>query len=307
MKRFILFISTIIVCSSAYAQSRDALYERFSEIIQQQDTTAIVNLISDWERLYPDDAELYSLRANYAYKSAFHEIVIMSDELPSDVDRYLEITNLEDPSVIEGYMFSRIEVDSLKVAEVASILAEGVMKHPDRIDLRLGKVRAHFDSGDMHEAVDELVSALKYSKVNDNRWLTTLDVPVETDGVSYLRDCIQDCMFELIDADALSEAGSIIDTAVRCYPKDAIFLSDKAVIQYYSGDLKNALKTYLTASKYDPEDMLILNNIAQIYTELGNNKKALHYYRIIAESSDEEYAGRAKQAISEFAPEGKTK
>ena len=303
MKRFILIISTIIVCGSTYAQSRDAMYERFSEIIHQKDTTAIVNLISDWERLYPDDAELYSLRANYAYKAAFHEVVIMSDELPSDVDRYLEITDPKDSAVIEGYMYSQIEVDSLKVSEVAAILAEGVMKHPDRIDLRLGKVRAHLDSGNIHEAVDEIVSALHYSKVNDNRWLTTLDEPVESEGVSYLRDCIQDFIYEIMDADALSEAESMIDTAVKCYPKDAVFLSDKAVVEYYSGDLKKALKTYLTASRYDPEDMLIMNNIAQIYTDLGKTGKALHYYRMIAESSDEEYAQRARQAISELSQE----
>lgn len=300
MKRFILIISTIIVCGSTYAQSRDAMYERFSEIIHQKDTTAIVNLISEWEKLYPDDAELYSLRANYAYKSAFNEMVIMSDELPSDVDRYLEITDPEDSDVIKGYMFSRIEVDSLKVSEAASILEEGVMKHPDRIDLRLGKVRAHLDSGNIHEAVDEIVSALYYSKVNDNRWLTTLDASVESDGVSYLRDCIQDFIYEIMDADALSEAETMIDAAVKCYSKDAIFLSDKAVVHYYSGDLKKALKTYLTASRYDPKDMLILNNIAQIYTDLGKNKKALQYYRIIAESSDEEYAQSARQAIEEL-------
>ena len=300
MKRYILLFLTIIVCGNTYAQSRDVLYKRFSEIIHQKDTAAIVNLISEWERLYPNDAELYSVRANYAYKSAFHETVVLSDELPQDVDRYLEIKDPKDSTKIEGYMFSRIETDSLKISQTASILSEGIAEYPDRIDLRMGKVRILLDSGHIQEAMDEISSALRYSKVNGNKWLTTLDAPVKTDGVSYLQECVQDFLFEIMDADALSEAENMIDTAVSCYPRDAVFLSDKATLLYFSGDLQKALKTYQKASKFAPEDMLILNNIAQIHSELGHVNEALKCYRTIAESSDEEYAPIAEQAIKEL-------
>lgn len=300
MKRTILLLCSFFICLATYAQSREDLYKSFSEIIHQQDTTAIVNLISDWERLYPNDAELYSVRANYAYKSAIQELVIMSDELPSDVDQYLELYDSKDSTETKGYMFTQVTIDSLKVSDATAILAEGIAKYPDRIDLRMGKARLHLDSGHIDETIEEINSALRYSKVNDNKWLTTLDVPVETEGISYLQECVQGYIYEIMNADALPEAKRMIDTAVNYYPKDAVFLSDKAAIQYYSGDIKNALKTYLKASKCAPQDMLILNNIAHIYNELGNVKKALKYYRIIAESSDEEYVPIADEAIKEL-------
>lgn len=89
-------------------------------------------------------------------------------------------------------------------------------------------------------------------------------------------------------------AESIIDAAIRLYPKDAVFLADKGTICYYSNDLKGALKWYLASRENAPDDMLVADNIARIYDKLGDKQNAIKYYRIVAESGDENYAESAR-------------
>lgn len=41
--------------------------------MSERDSSAIISLISDWERLFPYDAEIYSLKANYYFQNAVDE------------------------------------------------------------------------------------------------------------------------------------------------------------------------------------------------------------------------------------------
>ena len=105
--------------------------------------------------------------------------------------------------------------------------------------------------------------------------------------MSYLRDCVQGYFAGFLDTDDMASAKSMIEAAVRLYPRDAIFLSDRAAISYFSGDLKDALKWYLSSRENAPDDMLVTHNIARIY-------------RIVANSNDENYAESAKAELKEL-------
>lgn len=300
MKHLIIFVCTIILCNAAGGQDRKSLYEKFSNAIYNQDSTAVANLISEYENLYPEDAEIYSLKANQLYLSAYHEVLMSSTELPENCNHYMELRDPEDSTVIKGYMYTQVILDTLKIQDAISILDEGISKNPNRLDLRIGKTRNHFDAGQIPEALDELSSALLYSKINDNKWLWTLDKPVKSNGVSYLRESIQGFLSELSDETSLNLAKGMIETAIRCYPNDAVFLADKAGILYYNGDLENALACYFDALKCDSEDMLIMYNIGEIYAELGHTDNALKYFHIASQSSDMEISRAARLAIEEL-------
>lgn len=277
-----------------FAQTKAELYDKFSRSVSQRDSTAVAALISDWERLYPDDAELYSVRANYYFMNAIREIVVMSAEEPSDGRTAL---SFKDSLGVTRYMYSEPQYDAVKIGLAKSSLEEGIAKHPDRLDLRLGKVTIHLRANENTLAVQEIESALERSITNKNKWMGTLDTPIETDGVSYLRDCVQDYFAGFLDTDDMASAKRVIDAAVRLYPKDAVFLADRAAIGYFSGDLKDALKWYLSALENAPDDMLVANNIAHIYEELGDTQNAIKYYRIVANSGDEDFAESAKAEL----------
>ena len=89
MKRLLISSLVILLSGVTFAQTKAELYGRFSRSISQRDSASIVSLISDWEKLYPGDAELYSLRANYYFMNAINEVVVMSDKEPTDGRRAL--------------------------------------------------------------------------------------------------------------------------------------------------------------------------------------------------------------------------
>ena len=294
MKRLLISSFVFLFFGVTFAQSKAELYDKFGQSVSQRDSTAVVALISDWERLYPDDAELYSVRANYYFMLAISEVVVLSDEEPTDGR---EAFAFEDSLGVTRYMYSKPTFDADKIGFAQSVLAEGIAKYPDRLDLRLGKAAIHLRVNENTLAVQEIQSALEQSVINKNKWIGTLDTPIETDGVSYLRDCVQDYFSEFLDANDLASAKSLIDAAVRLYPKDAIFLADRAAVGYFSGDLKDALKWYLSSHENAPDDMLVASNIAQIYEELDDKQNAIKYYRIVANSEDEEYTEFAKSEL----------
>ena len=246
MKRLFLVLSIILLSGTLFAQTRSDLYDRFREAAAGRDEKAFTAVIADWEKLYPNDAELYSVRANYYFMLAMQEGIVVADAI---------------------YPETRFDQEKLDLA--TGTLAKGIAQFPDRADLRLGKVSMHLNADEIGPAVKEVQAALERSVVNHNQWFWTLDEPVDADGVELLRDSVQDYLSALLDADELTAAEEMIDTAVRLYPEEAVFLSDKASIRYFSGDLQGALKWFEQAHECDPEDQLIKNNLAAVKKALG--------------------------------------
>ena len=294
MKRLTATLLIILFSSSIFSQTREELYSRFSKAVSAHDTTAAASLVSNWERLYPNDAELFSLRANIHYMNAIFQVIVRSDEEPAAGTEYMV---LQDSLGAKEYIYSEKRIDSARLRSAKSILAEGIARHPDRLDLRLGKITLHLNSEENGLAVQEIGSALERSIANNNKWSWTIDKPVETEGVSHLRDCIQEYLSQMLEMGDLASAERMVDDCIRLYPKDAVFLTDKGTLRVYAQDLESALKWYLKARKIAPEDMLIATNIANIYEKQGNKKKALKFYKIVAKSSDKRFAENAKNAI----------
>ena len=300
MKRLFLSALIALISGAAIAQTRTELYDQFSNSGAQQDTAAIAALIADWERLYPGDAELYSVRANYYFMRAFEEVVIMTDEEPAPGEEALEFV---DSLGVTRYMYSKVVPNEARIDAAKSILAEGIAKNPDRLDLREGKAYIHLRTGEYALAAQEIQSALERSVLNGNKWTGTLDKPVDGDGAAHLRDNVQAFFYDLVSAEDLASAESLVNTAVRLYPQETMYLSDKAALSYFAGDLKGAVKGYLSVLEKDPDDMLVTLNVAHIYEELGDKKNAVKYYRIVAASNEEGFAEEASERINALTAE----
>ena len=300
MKRLILSALIILLSGTAFAQTRAELYDRFNKSCAQQDTTAAAALIADWERLYPGDAELYSLRANYHFMNAFEAVVVMTDEEPDPGKRALEFV---DSLGVTRYMYSKLAPKEDKVNAAKNILAEGITKNPDRLDLRVGKAYLHLQLAEYALAAQEMQSALERSVLNGDKWTGALDAPIESDSEAGLEGSVQTFFYELANTEDLAPAGSLVDTAIRLYPRNPIYLADKAAVCYFSGDLEEAVKWYISALEIAPDDMLIATNIAHIYEELADKQNAVKYYRIVAASDDEEFAGEANDKIRKLTAE----
>ena len=227
MRRLLLIPLLTLLGCSAFAQPREELYAIFPDATNSADTVSIAAVMADWEKLYPDDAELYSIRANYHYLSSREENIVLAAEVPADGRECMEVM---DSLGVKGYMYSEIQIDSAKYSEAIMTLTEGISKHPDRLDLRLGKVTLLLLDNENDLVNEEITSALEQSLKNQNNWCETLDVPVETEGVAYLRDCIQDYFKHFIDNGDFGSAEKMIDACLEAYPVDVVFLNDKGSV-----------------------------------------------------------------------------
>ena len=300
MKRLFLSALIVLLSGAAFAQTKSELYDRFTKSRAQQDTAAVAAVITDWERLYPGDVELYSLRANYLFMNAFEAVVVMTDEVPDPGKRALEFV---DSLGVTRYMYSKLAPKENKVNAAKNILAEGITKNPDRLDLRVGKAYLHLQLAEYALAAQEMQSALERSVLNGDKWTGALDAPIESDSEAGLEGSVQTFFYELANTEDLAPAGSLVDTAIRLYPRNPIYLADKAAVCYFSGDLEETVKWYISALEIAPDDMLIATNIAHIYEELGDKQNAVKYYRIVAASDDEEFAGEANDKICKLTAE----
>lgn len=260
MKHSLLTIVAVLICGICNAQSREQLFENFCNATADKDSTALKVIIEDWQRLYPNDAEIYSLRANLAFMYAYQSLVALETELPHNVGQYFTVKDKDDTTKIAGYMFSKIVLDEEKINQTIDILTEGISKFPDRMDLRKGKISILVEAKMWDALAADVIDVIRHSSVNKNRWRTSLDQKVQ-DGYYDMFETVQSNFGILVDYDELELAEEIVDAALKYYPKDPVFLSDKAAFHYFRGDLESALKLYKKASKADPSDMLIKQNI----------------------------------------------
>lgn len=117
---------------------------------------------------------------------------------------------------------------------------------------------------------------LAYSIRHTGSWLYTNDVPLdkavrpEDDPVT---QTVQNKMSTLLSNDFYTEATQLIDIALRYYPSSPVFLNDKAVIYYQQEDYEQALIWLQKASKANPKDQLIKENIKYLKQELKQRNK----------------------------------
>lgn len=84
MRRLLLVVMTILISFASFAQTRAELYDSYNNAISKKDLASLESLITNWEKLYPNDAELYSVRANYYFQDAVNDVIVMSGTPPTD-------------------------------------------------------------------------------------------------------------------------------------------------------------------------------------------------------------------------------
>ncbi|MBP5390463.1 MAG: hypothetical protein J6Y40_00090 [Bacteroidales bacterium] len=296
MKKAILLAVAALFCLTAFSQTRKELYDSLAKSFKDKDTVQREKIIADWERLYPKDAELYSVYANLYLSKAMKEVVIMSKEKPEDEEYFVAKDSLGN----EIYMYSTVDYDSGMLQKSLSTLEEGIAKFPDRLDFRFGLASVLYDTDNYREMVNVLCNTVERSGANGNKWLWTLDENVD-DGKGEMMETLQGYFNELfneIGDKALAE--TLVNKVLQFYPKDIVFLNDKAIFAYDRGDLDGALKEFLNIHVMAPNDAVVINNIAYLYEKKKDKANALKYYRLLEKTDDENYVRLAKKAIAEL-------
>ena len=92
----------------------------------------------------------------------------------------------------------------------------------------------------------------------------------------------------------------IAQAVVDIYPNHTVSWANTAATYIIINDLDNALPPSLKAEEIDPTDVIVLNNIAQIYLRKGDNTKATEYLNKIIEVGNEEDKRYARGLIEKI-------
>lgn len=298
MKKILLVISVAFFSCVLFAQTRAELYAIYQKSIEENDSVALVSLIEKWEDMYPHDADLYTIKVNYYFNNSVQNVLLFSDTIPAGDVRYLSIKD-ENGKEFYSYFEKRVVDEEMYLLAIKTF-DEAIRMHPNRLDIRAGLIHTNLQLKQYEPAVQQILSTIEHSAKNDNDWTWTHDSIADPDGYIFLRDILCDYMNQMINADEIVLMEKVLDTCLRIYPKDEVFMNSKGVITHLSGNLQEALKWYLKAYQQAPNDIVVLSNVASTYYNLGDKENAIKYYRIVAQCGIEEYVQQANYIIEEL-------
>ena len=292
MTRVLFLFHFILACTMCNAQDQRS---QFVQLLQAGDTAKQRELLAGWERSDPQDAELYTCYFNYYVAKAKQEVLSLTTDQPDG-----ESLSFQDSTGrTAGYIGSAIFYDP-RILELAfQKIDEGIKHHPDRLDMRFGKIHVIGLTKDWERFTDEIVGAIRYSARNGNEWKWTNN-EMKEDGEAFFLSSLQGYQMTLYDTgddDLLVNMRTIAEETLKHYPDHVASLSNLSITYLLTKEYDKGIDALLRAEKLDPTDAIVLSNIAQGYRLKGDKQSAIKYYKRTIAHADEDLKAFAQQQI----------
>jgi|LauGreDrversion4_2_1035121.scaffolds.fasta_scaffold256993_1 tetratricopeptide (TPR) repeat protein len=269
---FFLFFVTKIALGQSYI-------ERFNVLLKENDSIQITNLLKEWEINAPQDPEYYISAFNFYYSYCKQEEIYVKNQY--------EISNHipQNDTIKIHYFCNNIDYFQLAI----NTIEKGIELFPNRLDFRFGKCYA-FKEFELYKALtEELVKTINYSAINKNSWYWFENEMVDS-SENFLLEAIQSYLVKLYSSDdegLLNNMKLIGETAIKYYPNNIPIISSTAVAYMNSKDYEKSISYLKIAETLNPEDLIVINNLAHGYKLKGDKPNALKYYMISEFLSDE--------------------
>ncbi|MBP5412191.1 MAG: hypothetical protein J6Y47_02920 [Bacteroidales bacterium] len=289
MKKLIIRIVVVLYAFSFKIVEAQNVYDNFYKALHEKDSATVEQILSEIRYSNDQSAERYIAEYNYwVNKAHVSEGPILSTELPEGVDVSGVFTLTDSMGNIAGYMYGVEYYDSLLTDSALLIISEGIQRHPNRLDMRFGKIYLLGQSGRWQSYTDEILSTLEHSEKNNNAWkYPNVTESMDTILIYSILDYEKALYSALSKSDTLTVQDtmkihymrSIAQRMLRLYPHDVFSLNIMAVTYHVMGQEDSALVWLLRAEKVNPRDALVLLNIADTYNRLGDRKKEKIYLK----------------------------
>ncbi len=289
MKKLIIRIVVVLYAFSFKIVEAQNVYDNFYKALHEKDSATVEQILSEIRYSNDQSAERYIAEYNYwVNKAHVSEGPILSTELPEGVDVSGVFTLTDSMGNIAGYMYGVEYYDSLLTDSALLIISEGIQRHPNRLDMRFGKIYLLGQSGRWQSYTDEILSTLEHSAKNNNAWkYPNVTESMDTILIYSILDYEKALYSALSKSDTLTVQDtmkihymrSIAQRMLRLYPHDVFSLNIMAVTYHVMGQEDSALVWLLRAEKVNPRDALVLLNIADTYNRLGDRKKEKIYLK----------------------------
>lgn len=283
MKQFILLLALWgmgFLGGTMSLTAQESFYDTALPLIDKKDTAALRLLLDKWQTTAPQDADRYAIQANYDLVKyiLFVQQHHGKSDTPSD-------------SIFQ-------ETRCLEQA-VTTHLAEGIARFPNRLDLRYGQIHQQLIMYNYASALEAIKATIAHSATNGNSWLWTNDKARNLSDKDLALD-MQDYFSRLWSAQQFDKAEEMALAFLKVYPKSVIFRSNLASIHGARGDYKGALPLVEALHHEVPNDHLIHYNLAYVYKQLGEKKKAVKCLKKLVKCNDEKMVQEAQVLLKEL-------
>lgn len=262
----------IFICSAANAQG---FKQRFDEAFSKKDTVEQGRVLQQWEKAAPKDAELFISWYNHYVRRA-REQMITIDINPKDSTSL----RVKDSAGKEAFLNSTITYNKAVVKRGFEYIDKGIALYPDRLDMRFGKAYMLSELKDYTALTEELVKAVNHGYKIKMKWKWSDGKPLpkpETFFFDNLQSYIS-TLYNTGDDNLLPAIRTISEAVLKHNPNHAVSLSNMALTYIVQRENDKALEYLLKAEKLTPKDVVVINNIAEIYGRIGNYPLAREYY-----------------------------
>jgi len=298
----ILLYSACFFLTSLFAYGQNDL-QQFKLLSENKDTLGQRILLENWEKRSLNDPELYVAYFNYFVEKSRSEVLVIGQDLKQNAYMVLEIEN-QDSSKQDRveYMYRQVSFQEFYTQKAIEWIDKGIDRFPNRLDMRFGKIYFLGLLENYEAFTEQIIQTVDYSAINQNQWLWSENCVLEQPKERMLGS-IQDYQNDLYATSQdtlLYKMQKIAQAVLKVYPDHIESLSNIGAVYFLLGQYEKALTPLLTAYQLNPKDLVVINNIAEIYNELGLNIKAEAYYRLMMKYGDKQDKKYAKAKIKQL-------
>ena len=290
MKTLLTFF--LLICASLL--SAQDYRSDFQKMLKEGPKEKIPPLLAKWQNSKPEDPEMFIAHFNYYFNESRKEMIGMGTQPGKGQNLTLRDTATNETA---GFMYTHVTYEDSLFVIAQRYIEEGISKNPNRLDMHFGRLYALREAGYLEEHVEGILSVIDLHQQNQSRWRWT-DDKIITEGEKMFKGSIQDynhALFNLEETPYREGIEKISRKMMELYPKDIENYSNIGVCRLIDQNYAEALSFFKKASDINPNDAIVLSNIAYTYVQMEKPKEALKYYDKIAKVGDPEMAEFAKQ------------
>lgn len=293
------FTLATAACAVLAATAQD-FQERSKALLAARDFYMHEVLLGEWEMADSSDAELHVAAFNHWVNRARQQVVRL-DTKPTG-DHYLMLTEPDGDGSPVGFLGDGVYYEPTLLAKGFAAVERGIVQHPQRLDLRFGRIHMLGESEDWEGYTDAVIATIAHGEATGHAWTWTAHEPVE-DAREFCYNNVQAYVYRLFSADdddLLPLMARIAETVLTHRPDHVESLSTLASVHIMQNRLEEGVALLLKAERLAPEDAIVLGNIAEAYARLGEKKKALTYFRRVEKVGGPQLQDHARRRIAEL-------
>lgn len=295
MRKFTIFVLLISVVFIGFGQDFKTKYLELSK--QKDNDKEILKYLQSWRNAQPNSAELYVAYFNYYFNKSRSEVLHLERQPGAGEN----LTLKDSTGKTAGFIYGGYQYNDSLFNLGQHYADEGIKRNPKRLDLYFGKIFTLGAIGQYDKYLSEILMVIDLSVKTNYNWIYTDDKKLDNPK-DYFKGTIQGYCNELFNLNPpqFKVIKAISEKMILYFPQDVEYYSNIGSCYAMQSDYKKGLDYYLKASKINPKDVIVLNNLAYSYEQLKDFNNAILYYDLVGKYGNADDKNYAKGKIDEL-------